>query len=176
MKKIIMFIGTPGMNNMELAHYLQITKYPESIIIDRYDSWLKYPKERYNSDIIEKDLYKTTYQALQDTDVVMLIAPFVLKVDRNNFFEYINYTFQEKIQIIGVWVERKYEDLKILRQLRLPYRQVPEETFEYLYNYRESPSADEPFDDIVYITREINTGMSKSHPYVTDILTALDNI
>lgn len=176
MKKIIMFIGTPGMNNMELAHYLQITKYPESIIIDRYDSWLKYPNERYSSDIVEQDLYKTTIQALQDTDVVMLIAPFVLKIDRDNFFLYLNKTFQKKIEIIGVWVERKYEDLKILRQLRLPYRQVPEKVFEYLYNYRESPSADEPFDDIVYITREINTGISKSQPFITDILTALDRI
>ena len=176
MKKIIMFIGAPGMNNMELAHYLQITKYPESIIIDRYDSWLKYPNERYSSDVVEQDLYKTTTQALQDTDIVMLIAPFVLKIDRDNFFLYLNKTFQKRIEIIGVWVERKYEDLKILRQLRLPYRQVPDETFEYLYKYRESPSPDEPFNDIVYITREINTGMSKNKPYITDILTALDRI
>ncbi len=176
MKKIIMFIGAPGMNNMELAHYLQVTKYPKSIIIDRYDSWLRYPQERYSSDIVEQDLYETTKKALHDTDVVMLVAPFVLKVDRDNFFFYLSQTFQERIKVIGVWVERKYDDLKILRQLRLPYRQVPDETFEYLYKYRESPSPDEPFDDIVYITREINTGMSKNKPYITDILTALDRI
>ena len=163
MKKIIMFIGSPGMNNMELAHYLQITKYPKSIIIDRYDSWLRYPEERYGSNIVEEDLYKTVTKALNDSDIVMIIAPFVLKIDRDNFFLYLNQTFQEKIKIIGVWVERKYEDLKILRQLRL-------------YKYRESPSAEEPFDDIVYITREINTGMSKNKPYITDILTALDRI
>lgn len=164
------------MNNIELARYLQVTKYPKSIIIDRYDSWLRYPNERYNSDIIEQDLYETTSKALQDSDVVMLIAPFVLKVDRDNFFFYLDQTFQEKLEIIGVWVERKYEDLKILRQLRLPYRQVPDETFEYLYRYRESPSSEEPFNDIVYITREINTGISKNQPYITDILTALDRI
>ena len=170
-----MFLGTPGMNNIELARYLQVTKYPKSIIIDRYDSWLKYPNERYNADIVEQDLYKTVAQALKESDVVMLVAPFVLKVDRDNFFLYLKY-IQEKINIIGVWVERKYEDLKTLRRLRLPYRQVPDETFEYLYKYRESPSASEPFDDIVYITREINTGISKSQPFITDILTALDRI
>ena len=141
MKKLIMFLGTPGMNNMELARYLQVTKYPKSIIIDRYDSWLKYPNERYNADVVEQDLYTTTKKALTESDVVMVIAPFVLKVDRDNFFLYINNYIQEKMEIIGVWVERKYEDLKILRQLRLPYRQVPDETFEYLYRYRESPSA-----------------------------------
>ena len=176
MKKIIMFIGAPGMNNMELAHYLQVTKYPKSIIIDRYDSWLRYPEERYSSDIVEYDLYKTITNALNDSDVVMIIAPFVLKVDRDNFFLYLKDEVQEKVELIGVWVERKYEDLKILRQLRLPYRQVPDETFEYLYKYRESPTPDEPFDDIVYITREINTGMSKNKPYITDILTTLDKI
>lgn len=176
MKKLIMFLGTPGMNNIELARYLQVTKYPKSIIIDRYDSWLKYPNERYNADIIEQDLYQTTKKALEDSDVVMIIAPFVLKVDRDNFFLYLESQVQEKLNIIGVWVERKYEDLKILRQLRLPYRQVPEETFEFLYKYRESPSASEPFNDIVYITREINTGISKSQPFITDILTALDRI
>lgn len=106
----------------------------------------------------------------------MIIAPFVLKVDRDNFFLYLESQVQEKLNIIGVWVERKYEDLKTLRQLRLPYRQVPEETFEFLYKYRESPSVSEPFDDIVYITREINTGISKSQPFITDILTALDRI
>ena len=176
MKKIIMFLGTPGMNNIELARYLQITKYPKSIIIDRYDSWLKYPNERYNADVVEQDLYKTVKKALKSVDVVMIIAPFVLKIDRDNFFLYLKHAIKEKVEIIGVWVERKYEDLKTLRQLRLPYRQVPDETFEYLYKYRESPSVDEPFDDIVYITREINTGMSKKQPYITDILTALDRI
>lgn len=176
MKKIIMFIGTPGMNNMELAHYLQITKYPNSIIVDRYDNWLKYPNEPYNSNIVEFDLYKTIIDTLNKTDIIMIIAPFVLKKDRDNFFLYINKSIKEKIEIIGVWVERKYEDLKILRQLRLPYRQVPEETFEYLYKYRESPTPEEPFNDIIYITREINTGISKNQPYITDILTALDKI
>lgn len=176
MKKLIMFLGTPGMNNIELARYLQVTKYPKSIIIDRYDSWLKYPNERYNAEIVEQDLYQTTKKALEDSDVVMVIAPFVLKVDRDNFFFYLKSQIQEKLNIIGVWVERKYEDLKTLRQLRLPYRQVPDETFEFLYKYRESPSTSEPFDDIVYITREINTGMSKSQPFITDILTALDRI
>lgn len=176
MKKIIMFIGTPGMNNMELAHYLQITKYSKSIIIDRYDIWLKYPEEQYNSNIVEYDLYNTIINALNKTNTVMIIAPFVLKADRDNFFSYMEKHIKEKIQYIGVWVERKYEDLKILRQLRLPYRQVPEETFEYLYNYRESPTPNEPFDDIFYITREINTGISKNQPYITDILTALNKI
>lgn len=176
MKKVIMFIGTPGMNNMELAHYLQITKYSKSIIIDRYDIWLKYPEEQYNSNIVEYDLYNTIINALNKTNTVMIIAPFVLKADRDNFFSYMEKHIKEKIQYIGVWVERKYEDLKILRQLRLPYRQVPEETFEYLYNYRESPAPNEPFDDIFYITREINTGISKNQPYITDILTALDKI
>lgn len=176
MKKIILFLGTPGMNNIELARYLQVTKYPNSIIVDRYDNWLKYPNEKYNADIVEYDLYETIKDNLQKTDTLMIIAPFVLKVDRNNFFSYIKNNIHEQLTIIGVWVERKYEDLKTLRKLRLPYRQVPDEVFEHLYRYRESPSSDEPFDDIFYITREINTGMSKNQPYITDILTVLDRI
>lgn len=105
----------------------------------------------------------------------MVIAPFVLKIDRINFFFY----FRDKLddtKVIGVWVERKYEDLKTLIELRLPYRKVTQETFEYLFNHRESLTEDEPFDDIYYITREVNIGMSKSEPYITDILTALDRI
>jgi len=177
LKKLIMFLGTPGMNNIELARYLQVTKYPKSIIIDKYESWLRYPEEPYDSAVVEYNLCKRVNEALDKNDIVMVIAPFVLKINRVNFFDYLKSVGKlQKTQIIGVWVERKYEDLKILRQLRLPYRQVPEETFEYLYKYRESPSADEPFNDVVYLTREINTGMSKSQPYITDILTALDRI
>lgn len=175
MKKLIMFLGTPGMNNIELARYLQATKYPNSIILDRYESWLKYPEEPYDSQVVEHNLYEKVEEALSQTDIVMLISPFVLKVDRDNFFLFLNHA-HINVKVIGVWVERKYEDLKILRQLRLPYRQVPDDTFEFLYKYRESPAPTEPFDDVVYITREINTGMSKSKPYITDILTALDRI
>ena len=57
MKKLIMFLGAPGMNNLELARYLQITKYPDAIIVDRYDCWLKYPREPYTSTIVESELY-----------------------------------------------------------------------------------------------------------------------
>jgi hypothetical protein len=32
----------------------------------------------------------------------MIIAPFVLKIDRDNFFLYIKDTIQEKIELIGV--------------------------------------------------------------------------
>ena len=85
------------MNNIELARYLQVTKYPKSIIIDRYDSWLKYPNERYNAEIVEQDLYQTTKKALEDSDVVMIIAPFVLKVDRDNFFLYLHHLNQDSI-------------------------------------------------------------------------------
>ena len=176
MKKIIMFMGAPGTNNIELARYLQITKYPKSVIIDRYDSWLRYPKEQYNSNIVEQDLYNSIINALHNIDITIIVAPFVLKTDRDNFFFYLNQNFKDKIDIIGVWVERKYEDLKTLRQLRLPYRQVSDEIFEHLFKYRESPSLDEPFSNIVYITREINTGISKNDPYITDILTALNKI
>ena len=105
----------------------------------------------------------------------MVIAPFVLRVDRANFFFHFRNKLDD-IETIGVWVERKYEDLKTLIQLRLPYRKVTEETFEYLFNHRESLTEDEPFDNIYYITREVNIGMSKSDPYIADILTVLDKI
>lgn len=175
MKKIIMFMGAPGMDNMELAHYLQITKYPNAAIIDRYDIWLGFPDESYMSNIVEYTFYKKIYQLLKQHEVILVIAPFVLKEDRDNFYYYLK-SKDIDFELIGVWVERKYEDLKTLRKLRLPYRQVPDDVFEYLHQYRRSPTLEEPFDDLVYITREINTGMSKSQPYIADILTTLDRI
>ena len=173
-KKLIIFMGTPGTNNIELAHYLKTHRYRDAIIIDRYDSWLRHSKQSYDSLIVEHDLYTQVEMALYKANIVIVVAPFVLKTDRDNFFNFIENKFS--LNIIGVWVERKYEDLKTLRQLRLSYRQVSNEIFEYLYHYRESPKEDEPFNDIVYITREVNTGISKSRPYIVDILTALDQI
>lgn len=175
MKKIIMFMGSPGMNNMELAHYLKITKYPDAAIIDRYDTWLKFPEESYRSNLVEYAFYKDILCLLKHYEVILIVAPFVLKEDRDNFYYYLK-SKNIDFELIGVWVERKYEDLKTLRKLRLPYRQVPDDVFEYLHQYRRSPTPEEPFDDLVYITREINTGMSRSQPYITDILTTLDRI
>ena len=175
MKKIIVFMGSPGMNNIELARYLQITKYPQSIIIDRYDTWLRFPDEPYRSDIVEYAFYNDILKLVKSYDTIIVIAPFVLKEDRDNFHNFLQ-SKNIDFNLVGVWVERKYEDLKTLRRLRLPYRQVPDDVFEYLHQYRRSPTPEEPFDDLVYITREINTGMSKSQPYIADILTTLDRI
>ena len=53
---------------------------------------------------------------------------------------------------------------------------MDEETLEYLFKYRSSPTDDEPFNDIVYLMLDANIGMSKTQPYMTTIYGALDRI
>ena len=47
---------------------------------------------------------------------------------------------------------------------------------ELLYKYKVSPRPEEPFDDLVYIMRDADIGMSKSYPYIASTFETLDRI
>lgn len=167
--KIIMFMGVPGSNNLELAHFLQC-KYPQSLIFNRDNVKKDYRNLPANSPIIDFIFIQKIKGVIAEnpTDVIIIVAPFVLKDSRERFFE----AFADN-EFFGVWVERSKEELLSINSTLIPSYQNTIEEINYALKYKVSPTFDEPFSDITYITREINTGMSRDKPYITDIETAL---
>ena len=170
--KIFMFMGIPSSNNLQLANYLQIQKYPNSLIFNR--DYIKiqpnYSDLPNNSPIIDFAFIRYIKNILvkNPKDCIMIVAPFILKESRECFYE----AFKDA-QFTGIWVERRKEELMINNSLQMSCFQETEEEIDYYLKYKVSPTPDEPFKDIAYITREINTGMSKTYPYVTDLETLL---
>lgn len=170
--KIFMFMGIPSSNNLELAKFIQLNKYPQAIIFNRDYIRTKpqYKDLPSNSPIIDFALIQTIKETLREnpTDYIIIVAPFILKDSREYFFE----AFKGN-EFIGIWVERRREQLLQNNELSIPFFQESIETIDYYLKYKVSPTADEPFKNIAYITREINTGMSKSYPYIANLETVL---
>ena len=54
--------------------------------------------------------------------------------------------------------------------------QLDLKSLKYLFDYRSSPEADEPFNDLMYLILPANIGMSKTYPYLTTVYQALDRL
>lgn len=99
--KIIMIMGIPGSNNLELATYIKLNKYPQALIFNRDEIRVKtkYRNLSSNSPIIDFAFIRFIKNELQKTptNCIIIVAPFVLKITREYFFE----AFQEN-EFIGV--------------------------------------------------------------------------
>lgn len=162
--KIIMFMGIPSSNNLELAEFMKVNIYPNALIFNQDHIRIRpqYKDLPINAPAINFALIKQIKKTLQvnPADVIMIIAPFISKESREYFYE----AFKEA-EFIGIWVERSKEELMLNNSLQLPSFQLRQSTIEYYLKYKVSPTLNEPFKDIAYISREINAGMSKLHPY-----------
>lgn len=171
--KIIMLMGIPGSNNLELAYFLKIKKYPHALIFNRDSIRIQNKDLPSNSLIIDFSFIQFIKNTLQKnpSDCIIVTAPFVLKDSRECFFE----AFKGS-EFVGIWVERRKEELLKNNQLSIPSFQETENIIDYYLKYKVSPTLDEPFKDIAYVTRELNKGMSKKHPCVTDLETLLTKL
>ena len=170
--KIIMFMGIPSSNNLELAKFIQLNKYPDALIFNRDYIKMKpqYKDLPSNSLIIDFAFIQSIKTVIQKESpkCIIVIAPFILKDSREYFFE----AFKGN-EFIGVWVERSRQKLLENNKLSIPSFQETEDIIDYYLKYKVSPTVGEPFKEIVYITREINTGISKNYPYIADLETVL---
>lgn len=161
--KIIMLMGLPSFDNLDLALFIKTGKYPNAAIFNRDLVKIKtsYNGLPNNSTIIDFAFIHEIKEELikNPKDCIIIVAPFVLKETREIFYE----AFKGE-EFIGVWTEESKESILLNNSLRLSVFQNREEVIEYYLKYKVSPTPNEPFIDIYYISKEINTGMSTKYP------------
>lgn len=163
MNTLIILMGPPGAGKTELAEYLH-KKHPDSIIINK-------------SEYLKKDNIKNYYnwvnKNLKEKDYVILDSQSVFYEDRIELFKSIDY---KNSKVIGIWIEVSYKESDRRNSYKSKEEQLTLEEKQKYFKYKISPISNEPFDDIVYIIRDENIGMSISHPYMTTTFGALDRI
>lgn len=89
--KIIMLMGIPGSNNVELAKFIQLQKYPQALIFNRdyVRTKFQYKDLPSNSIIIDFAFIQVIKNTLQKipSNCIIIIAPFISKESREYFFE-----------------------------------------------------------------------------------------
>ena len=110
---------------------------------------------------------------LQEWNYVILDSQTVLYQDRIDLFNHLNL---DNIKVIGIWVESSKQKA-YHRNFQKPIEDRPsKKEMELLYKYKVSPTPEEPFDDLDYIMRDADIGMSKSYPYIASTFETLDRI
>ena len=110
---------------------------------------------------------------LQISDFVIADSHHVLRRDRAQLFSKFD---TSKINIIGVWIENSWNNILERNNNKVKNDRMDEDTLRFLFEYRSSPSKEEPFNDLVYLIIPANIGMSKSQPYLTTVKEALERI
>lgn len=167
MKTLVILMAPPGAGKHELAEYLH-SRHENSIIINK-NNFVKNGLESAAT-----AYYHTVDRWLREDDAYVIIdSHTVLYQDRMELFRNLNLN---GVKVIGVWIEASRREAD-RRNARKPKDMQPsQEEVDLLFKYKISPMPEEPFDDLVYIMRDADVAMSKSYPYITTALGALDRI
>ena len=163
MKTLVIFMGPAGVGKSKLVKYVK-KRHPQALVITKKDIELNFPKESREEQ--NKRYYENINNMLKIGEYIIVDSNHILSLNIN----------PDDLNIIGVWIDNSWNHI-IENNLSKPKNeQLDEKTLKYLFDYRSSPENDEPFNDIVYLSLSAKIGISKTHPYLTDIYTALDKI
>lgn len=163
MKTLIIIMAPPGAGKSELAEYLY--KHLNNVVVLN--------KEKITKEKNKQEYYKIINKALDDNDWVILDSQTVLYQDRLELFSHLQ---KENLKIIGIWVEVGKSTANKRNSQKDEKNRSTKEEIDTLFKYKISPLPNEPFDDLVYIMRDANIGMSKSYPYMASTFATLDRI
>ena len=93
---------------------------------------------------------------------------------RNKFFSNVN--LPSKSEVIGVWIEVDESTAQKQNEARSGLRRVPSEVISRMYKYKASPTQDEPFDNIIYISAHTDQAISTFNPTIGKIIDRLSEI
>ena len=174
---LIMMMGPAGCGKSHLAKKIEDT-HEDCIIVSRDDirfALLK-PGEEYFAH--EKEVERLFYQTISDMllihKYVIADATHVTSKSRNRFFDKVK--IPSKTKTIGVWVEADETTAQKQNETRTGLRKVPSEAISRMYKYKVSPTQDEPFDDIIYISAHTDQAISTFNPTVGKIIDRLAEI
>lgn len=163
MSTLIVMMAPAGGGKSTLAKHIANT-HEDCIIISRDairfalleegDDYFKYEKE------VEKKYYDAISRALTVHDYVIADATQITLKSRKKLFS--NIKVPSSTKIIGIWLEVPQEVSQKQNKNRTGRALVPANVIAQQYRYKVSPTADEPFDDVVYISGHVNQAVSRN--------------
>lgn len=94
--------------------------------------------------------------------------------ERKIFFD--NIDIPKNVEIVGIWVENTWENIIKNNSEKQGFLHLDQAELKDMFDKRFPPKSDEPFDDIYFLTLNVNLGISLSHPILTSVQQILDRI
>lgn len=127
-----------------------------------------------HEDEVIKRFYQNISDCLKVHEYVIADATHLSVKSRRKLFSNIN--IPSNTRIIGVWIEAPLETALRQNAARTGRARVPEDVIRRMFKHKVSPRKDEPFDEVIFISKDSNLAIGSASPTIEEIYTKLEAI
>lgn len=159
---LIVMMAAPGVGKSFLAKQFA-EDHEDTIIVSRdairfamlkpEDDYFKYEKQ------VTKKFYEAVSEALKVHKYVIADATHVTEGSRRKFFR--NVKIPKDTRIVGFWIETPVQIAIKQNNQRTGRARVPEDVIRSMYKKKVSPREYEPFDEVFFISRDVDMAIGK---------------
>lgn len=127
----------------------------------------------HEDEVIEK-FYQNISDQLKNHKYVIADATHLSVKSRRKLFS--NVSIPSDTRIVGVWIEASLKTALRQNAARTGLAKVPEDVIRRMFKTKVSPRKDEPFDEVIFISKDSNLAIGSASPTIEDIYTKLEAI
>ena len=120
-----------------------------------------------HEDEVLKHFYQNISDALRVHKYVIADATHLSVKARRRLFS--NISIPSETRIVGVWIETSLETALRQNAARTGLARVPEDVIRRMFKTKVSPRKEEPFDEIIFISRDSNVAIGSASPTIEEV-------
>ena len=174
---LVVMMGPSGIGKSYLAKHIQKT-HEDCTIVSRDEIRFAMLKDgddyfKYEDEVI-KNFYNAITCALKTHAYVIADATHITVASRRKLFN--NIKMPANARVVGVYIEASLETALRQNAQRTGRARVPEDAIKRMFKQKVSPREGEPFDEVIFITRDSDMAIGKNSIKITDVMTKLEEI
>ena len=173
MKKLIVLMAPPCVGKTLIANQIKET-HKNCKIISKTDVLKYHPDEHINSTTIRELYYFKINEAFSYYDIVIADDTQTTIEARQELFNHIKNL--NDIEIIGIWIEIPLQSALSYNKTRSSDEYLDPYIIKEIYRYAVSPRQNEPFKNVIFISRENCIGLQTNKPRIQSISELIKDI
>ena len=174
---LIIMCGPSGCGKSFLAKHIADT-HEDCVIVSRDSirfAMLKKGEDYFaHEDEVIKHFYQNISDALRVHEYVIADATHLSVKARNRLFS--NISIPSGTRIVGVWIETSVDTALRQNAARTGLARVPEDVIRRMFKTKVSPRKNEPFDEVIFISRDSNVAIGSASPTIEEVYAKLEAI
>lgn len=171
-KKLVMLMAPPCVGKTVIAKYIKQT-HENCSIISKTKILKAYPQYNIFSSELNKIYCDNINTALKNYDIVIADDTQTTVEARQRIFSNLKL---KNTKIIGVWIESALKSALSYNETRPSEEYIDPYIIKEIFRYSVSPTADEPFNNLIFVNKDTSIGMNNNNPKVTDLFQLLKDI
>lgn len=174
---LIVMMGASGVGKSYLAKHIADT-HEDCVIVSRdairFAMLGKGEDYFAHEDEVIKHFYQNISDALRVHEYVIADATHLSVKARNRLFS--NISIPSGTRVVGVWIETSVETALQQNAARTGLARVPEDVIRRMFKTKVSPRKNEPFDEVIFISRDSNVAIGFASPSIEEVYAKLEAI